>query len=184
MGDARSAFTGATTGGALGAGFGPIGLGVGAGVGGLIGLTTDLFGGGEKEAMKKLIAKQEEIARETRLRRFDQQTGRMNALGTQLQAFDPLNKAMAQMYGADAAFTPEQFAQMGQSPMPRPELESKYVDYRGNDPKVQGYIEDTMRKQAQWDAAEAERKRKLLGMSRPQGPAPIDMPQPLAPRGR
>lgn len=190
MGNAQSAFQGGVTGASIGAAGGPIGAGIGGALGLGLGAFTDVFGGGDNDAMKKLIRKQEELAKQVSLDRIDRQIAGGNARGQQLAAFDPLNKTLARINGADSAFTPEQFAAMAKSPMPRPELESKYWNYQGRDKKTQAYIEDFMRKQQQWDEAEAARQEMVRkSISRPESsphirPTRVAAPPPPVVRGR
>lgn len=72
--------------------------------------------GAQSDAEKALLKKQEQMATEAaRRQRMNEQT-RLNGQAQQLQAFGPRNQVMAQMFGPDAAFTPQQFAQMGADP--------------------------------------------------------------------
>jgi len=132
--------------------------------------------GAQGDAEKALQKKQEELAREAKLRRQQMQEARMNALGQSMLAFNPQNQAMAQMFGPQAAFSPEQFAQMAQNPMVPQQLPPELQNYRGTDPD----------KQAQVEAFLANRDRQNQLMQRlqplPQGPQPLQMSQPAPAR--
>ena len=75
--------------------------------------------GAESDAQKALIKKQNQLADEARKRQVQMQEARMNALGQSMLAFAPRNAMMAQMFGPQAAFTPQQMGQMVQNPMPQ-----------------------------------------------------------------
>jgi hypothetical protein len=90
--------------------------------------------GAESNEQKNLVKKQQQLAEEARKRRLQMQDANMNALGQSMLAFAPRNQMMAQMFGPDAAFKPEQFAAMAQNPI-RPQLELSGSDYRGRAPK-------------------------------------------------
>lgn len=75
--------------------------------------------GAESDAQKALVQKQKQLAEETRKRQVQMQEARMNALGQSMLAFAPRNAALAQMFGPQAAFSPEQMGQMVQNPMPQ-----------------------------------------------------------------
>lgn len=72
--------------------------------------------GARTDEQKRLLAKQKQQAEEAEKRRIEMQRTRMNALGQSLLAFNPQNQMMAEMFGAQAAFSPQQFAQMGADP--------------------------------------------------------------------
>lgn len=77
-------------------------------VGGLLGAETD--------SEKALLEKQKQLAEEAKKRQKQNEQARLNALGQQMLAFNPQNQLMAQMFGPDAAFTPQQFSQMASDP--------------------------------------------------------------------
>jgi hypothetical protein len=140
-----------------------------------------LMGGRTKEE-KQLIAKQEQLAQEAKVRQGQQQDARMNALGQQMLAFNPTNQMMAQMFGPDAAFQPEQMAAMAQGE--KPAYDEKWSNYKGTDKKTQNDINEYIRRKKEYDAAEASRRDMIMGgIQRPgPGPAPIQMPTPQAAR--
>ena len=144
-------------------------------VGSLLGAKTD--------SEKALEAKQKQIAAEARKQQELNQQSRMNALGQQMLAFNPQNQMMAQMFGPQAAFQPEQMAQMAQNPM-KPIYDEKWSNYQGTDRKTQADIEDYIKRKAEYDRQEAARRDMLMGgIQRPgAGPAPIQMSAPQAAR--
>ncbi len=72
--------------------------------------------GSRTDATKELDKKQKQLAAESELRMRQNAQTRMQALGQSLLAFNPQNQMMAQMFGPQAAFSPQQFAQMAADP--------------------------------------------------------------------
>jgi hypothetical protein len=142
-----------------------------------------LFGGDSSKEQKALIAKQEQMAREAEMRRYQMQTARMDAMGQRMAAFNPMNQRMAQMLGPDAAFKPEQLASMVQNPL-KPQLPPELMNYTGTDDKKEQQIRDYMYQLEQYKKAEEARKQRVMGgvSPLPAGPAPISMPTPQAAR--
>jgi len=140
-------------------------------------LIQQLAGGRTKEE-KQLLAKQEQMAAEAKVRQGQQQDARMNMLGQQLLAFNPRNQMMAQMFGPQAAFTPEAMAQMAQGPAPA--FDQEVGGYTGTDPKKLAEQHEMIRRLQEYQAAEAARREMLMnGIQQPgPGPAPIQMPTP------
>jgi hypothetical protein len=138
--------------------------------------------GGKTKEEKALIAKQTQLAQEAKVRQGQQQDARMNQLGQQLLAFNPSNQLMAQMYGPQAAFQPEQMAAMaqGQAPAQDPSIRN----YMGDDQKKLQAKREMIRRQDEYDAAEAARRDMLMGgIQQPgPGPTPIQMSAPQAAR--
>jgi hypothetical protein len=173
---------------------GALGGPVGAGVGGLVGLGYGaLFGGDDDKAKKALLAKQKQMAAEFEARAKQQHQESLQGLSQQAMAFAPRNQMMAQMFGADAAFTPQQFADMTSDPGAK-SLEEATANWNASamqnpiDPVTRSRTRGAMNPQVQADlerARENERRKQWL-MQRmgptPQGPAPIQMPTPQ--RGR
>lgn len=116
---------GGTTGAAVGSMGGPIGAGIGAGVG-LLGAAFGLFG--DDSESKALAKKQQEMADEAARQKKRNEQSRMQALGQSMLAFNPQNQMMAQMFGPQAAFSPQQMAQMAADPTPGPEAEQWIKD--------------------------------------------------------
>lgn len=116
-GAAGAGAAGAGAAGAAGAAAGGLSLADAIGLGGLglsgIGLVASQIKTGPEKA---LIAKQKELAEATEQRRKQQEQERLNRLGQQLLAFNPLNQAMARMYGPEAAFSPDQMSQLAGDP--------------------------------------------------------------------
>jgi hypothetical protein len=111
----QGAITGTLSGAALGGAFGgPVGAGIGAGVG--------LLGGAfgfldpDDEDQKKLIRKQEQMAREARAREEQLRRAGLQSMGQTMGAFAPRNRAMAEIFGPEAAFSGEQMADMTADP--------------------------------------------------------------------
>jgi hypothetical protein len=74
------------------------------------------IGGYQSDSEKALLAKQQQMADDLKKRQADNERQRMNALGQQLLAFNPRNQMMAQVFGPEAAFTPQQMGQMAADP--------------------------------------------------------------------
>jgi hypothetical protein len=72
--------------------------------------------GAQSDAEKKLLKKQEEMAKEAAKQRRRNEQARLNSIGQSMLAFNPRNQVMAQMFGPEAAFTPDQFAKMAADP--------------------------------------------------------------------
>jgi hypothetical protein len=128
-------------------------------VGGLLGAETD--------SQKALVKKQEQLAEEAKKRAQQNAQARMNALGQSMLAFNPQNQMMAQMFGPQAAFSPQQFAQMGA------------------DPSVAGMPWGTgTDEQRRAQAEDAARRKKIEQQMTPlgPGPAPLRLPPPQAGR--
>lgn len=109
-------------------------------VGGLFG------GGGESDAEKALKRKQMELAARAEQRAQQQrlQAPQLQGSAQQLLAFDPMNQAMARMYGPESAFTPSQLAKMVQNPQGMPGID----DWA----KQQGFAPTKQQGQAQVNA--------------------------------
>lgn len=125
------------------------------------------FLGAETDSQKALVKKQEELAAEAKKRAAQNAQARMQALGQSMLAFNPQNQMMAQMFGPQAAFSPQQFAQMAQ------------------DPTVAGQPWGTgTDEQRKAQALDAERRRKIEQQMQPlgPGPAPLRLPPPQAGR--
>lgn len=115
--------------------------------------------GAQSDAEKQLLKKQEEMAKEAAKQRRRNEQARLNSLGQSMLAFNPRNQVMAQMFGPDAAFTPQQFAQMAADPN-APERAANWG--KGTDEE----------RQYQVQARDAERKRQAMIMNGMQQPGP------------
>lgn len=128
--------------------------------------------GAQSDAQKALLAKQKQMAEEAKKRQRINEQARMNALGQKILAFNPQNQMMAQMFGPEAAFSPQQFAQMAQNPMPQQAWGT------GTDEERINQVKDR----------DAERARQSMIMNNmrplPGGPAPLDPRTPQAARRR
>ncbi len=126
--------------------------------------------GSKTDAQKQLLEKQEKMAKEAEKRAKQMEQARMNALAQKVLAFNPQNQLMSQMFGPDAAFTPQQMAQMVQNPMPQQPWGT------GTDAERIQQVKDR--------DAEKRRQEMVTGAFQPPspGPAPMRMPTPQAPR--
>ena len=142
-----------------------------------------LMRGGDSKEQKALREKQEQLARETELRRQQTQTARMDAMGNRMAAFSPMNQRMAQMLGPEAAFQPSQLAGMVENPM-KPTLPPELYDYAGTDPKKLAQINEFMRRREEFKQEEERRKQRVMSgvAPLPAGPSPIQMPTPASAR--
>lgn len=127
--------------------------------------------GAQGDAEKALAAKQQQLAQEAAQRQKQMQQARMNALGQSMLAFNPQNQMMAQMFGPQAAFSPDQFAQMAKNPIPDATPWGTGTDQQRQD-------------QVTNRNAEQARQQQIRQQMQPvgPGPAPIRMPAPLPPR--
>lgn len=126
--------------------------------------------GAQSDAQKALIKKQQEMAADAKKRQEQNAQARMNALGQSLLAFNPQNQMIAQMFGPQAAFSPQQFAQMAADPRPQQPWGT------GTDQERRDQV---LRKQ------EEERRQRMLAQGMQPlgpGPAPLRLPPPQAAR--
>lgn len=198
MPGAGNYIAGGATGAGVGAAFGgPVGAGIGAGIG-ILGAGFGLFG--DDSAAKALQKKQEQMAEEAKKRQAESARTRMNALGQQMLAFNPQNQMMAQMFGPEAAFSPQQFAAMGADPgatsrakfdeakstyeaeMSRHAAAGEKVSLAGRKRAAEalGMTPEVVRRMEE----DEERRRKIEQQMTPlgRGPAPIQMSAPQASR--
>lgn len=148
---------------------GPIGMGLS----GLVGEDTmskvPLLGpllGAEGDATKQLKQTQERLAAEAAKQREKNAQMRMNALGQQMIAFNPQNQAVAQMFGPEAAFNPQQMQQMAADPRPQ---------------QAWGTGTDQERRDQVLRKREEEKRRALMQQSMaplPQAAPPLNLPAP------
>jgi hypothetical protein len=153
------------------------------------------LGGYRSDATKQLLATQQRLAQETAEQRKQNERMRMNALGQQMLAFNPQNQAVAQMFGPEAAFNPQQMAAMANDPGARSQQDFQAAQQAAMptfnspiDPKtrtrqgsvMQGWTpEDLQRMQ------ENERRKQMLQQNLqplPQAPPPLQMTAPQAGR--
>lgn len=141
--------------------------------------------GAESDEQKALVKKQEQLAREAELRRAQTQNASMNALGTRMLAFNPRNQLMAQMFGPQAAFTPEQMAGMVQSPMGGPPPpDPSLINYAGTDPAKRAQLADYTRQLGEFQGQEQQRHDRVAGGMTPLGPGPAPLQQRRPAPGR
>lgn len=137
----------------------------------------------ESDEQKALVAKQQQLAREAKLRRAELDRQNLNSLGQSMLAFSPHNQVMSQIYGPQAAFSQTQMSAMIANPKGMPEM-PQGMDQTSTDPRVQAEQERVMRERDEWRANE-ERRRKLLeaNFAPPApGPAPLDPRRPAPAR--
>jgi hypothetical protein len=145
-------------------------------VGGLMGAQTD--------SQKALLKKQEQLAEEAKKRQRQNEQMRMQALGQSMLAFNPQNQMMAQMFGPQAAFSPQQMGEMARDPGARTREEFEAAQRQAMQPsqdhRMQGWTGDDMRRME-----EDERRRARVAASMTPlgpGPAPLRLPTPQAGR--
>lgn len=141
-------------------------------------LAIDKLAGNSDKENQQLLDMQKQIAHDAEVRRGQAQDARMNMLAQQVLAFNPRNQMLAQMFGPQAAFTPEAMAQMVQGPAPN--WDQDLLNYTGNDQERLKAKREMIRRKNEYDAAEAQRQQMIMnGVQAPgPGPAPIQMPAP------
>jgi len=148
---------------------GPIGMGLSAVVGEDTMSKVPLLGpllGAQGDATKQLAETQKRLAEETAKQRERNAQMRMNALGQQMLAFNPYNQAVAQMFGPEAAFNPQQMQQMAADPRPQQQWGT------GTDQERKDQV--LRRQQEQQRQAMLQQGLRPL----PQQPQPISLPMP------
>lgn len=146
-------------------------------LGGLMGAQTD--------ATKALLKKQEQLAAEAKAQQQKNAQMRMQALGQSMLAFNPQNQMMAQMFGPQAAFSPQQMAQMAADPGARSREEysaahAKAMEQPWQDRRMTGWTGDDVKRMEE----DEKRRRMIAQQTTPlgPGPAPLRMPPPAAAR--
>lgn len=123
------------------------------------------------KAENDLIEKQKELAAAAKARQTQVQQEGMNRLGQQMLAFAPLNRAMQEMYGQGAGYSPEQMGAMVADP-------GAQQGFDNNNPGGPS-IEEVKRRQA----ADLQRQAQVSGAFAPaQGPAPLQQRTPMPAR--
>jgi|APDOM4702015073_1054812.scaffolds.fasta_scaffold00032_12 hypothetical protein len=144
--------------------------------------------GAESDSQKALIKKQEQLDAEAKKREQQNVQARMRALGQSMLAFNPQNQMMAQMFGPQAAFSPQQFAQMTGDPGARSEAEYKQAHAKALE---QPWAGDRRLSTQGWSAAdiqrmqENEKRKKMIAQQMTPlgpGPAPLNLPPAAAAR--
>lgn len=138
--------------------------------------------GARSDAEKQLLAKQQQMAQEAKVRMGQQQDARMTGLAQQLLAFNPRNQMLAQMFGPQAAFTPQQIGQMTQGPAPQTDLIGKYD--ANNQPLQPEAQQEQRRRLGEYQAAEQRRQDLINGNFQAPGPGPAPIAMPQAQRAR
>lgn len=137
---------------------------------------------GPTREQKQLMELQRQLALQAQQRQGQIQDERMNQLGQQVLAFNPRNQMLAQMYGPQAAFTPEQMATMVQGQ--EPSMDPNILNYAGNDQGILRQKQEMIRRHNEWLKAESQRRDMVMNnfQAPGAGPAPINMPAPQAAR--
>ena len=139
------------------------------------------LGGYESDEQKALIKKQEQMAAEMKKRAQQNEQARMNALGQKMLAFNPQNQLMAQMFGPDAAFTPQQFADMAANPLANPAAASQ-----AHQQSLASGKPMTPEQQQEWQRVQEDKRRRAMVQQNMQapwpGPAPLQQRTPQAAR--
>lgn len=137
---------------------------------------------GKTKEQKQLIELQKQMALEAQQRQGQLQDQRMNQLGQQVLAFNPTNQLMAQMYGPQAAFSPEQAAQMVQGQ--EPPMNQDILNYAGTDQAKLQQKREMIRRHNEWLQSEQQRRDMMMNnfQAPGPGPAPINMPAPQTAR--
>lgn len=161
----------------------PFGLGLGIGEDTMARIPVlNTLTGSQTDAQKRLLQKQQQLAEETKKRATENERARMNALGQQVLAFNPLNQTMAQMFGPEAAFTPQQFANMVTDPYARTQgdFSAAHAESMRTGKPVQGFSATDLQRME-------EDKRRRAGVQQgmtPLGPGPAPLKQPPPQPGR
>jgi hypothetical protein len=137
--------------------------------------------GAQPDSQKALLKKQEQLAAEAKKRAQQNAQMRMQALGQSMLAFNPQNQMMAQMFGPQAAFSPQQMAQMSSDPgaMGRDQYHKEWEKSLMSGQPM-GVSADEIRRME-----ENERRMKQVRQQTTPlgpGPAPLRMPPPQAGR--
>lgn len=137
--------------------------------------------GAESDSQKALQKKQKELAEEAKRRAKLNQQMRMQALGQSMLAFNPQNQMMAQMFGPQAAFSPQQMAAMASDPgAMRPEEFQKQWQESLMSGKPMGASADEMRRMQENQA----RMGRVQAQTTPLGPGPAPLKLPPAQAAR
>jgi hypothetical protein len=151
------------------------------------------LGGYESNERKNLLKAQGRMAAAMRQRQVANERARMNAVAQSAQAFGPQNQMMGQMFGPEAAFSPQQMASMTADPLARSKADFEAAQKKAMmsgpiDPKtrqrtggkLEGWSEDDLRRMRENEARQSQVQAAFSPA--PQGPAPLKPMQPLAPR--
>lgn len=151
------------------------------------------IGGYQSNSQKALIKKQEQLAAEAKQREQQNAQARMNALGQSMLAFNPQNQMMAQMFGPQAAFSPQQMAQMAGDPgaRSRADFEAAHQKAIMNGPidfktrsRTGGTIEGWTAEDIKRMEENEKRMRMVEQQTTPLGPGPTPLRLPPAAAAR
>lgn len=147
--------------------------------------------GAKSDATKALLKKQEQMAAETKAQQEKNARMRLQALGQSMLAFNPQNQMMAQMFGPQAAFTPQQFAAMTNDPGARSAADFTAARQQALARQSPDGRNAPSRHMPDFTAADLQRmqenerrKAAVAQQMTPIGPGPaaLNMPAPAAPR--
>lgn len=140
------------------------------------------IGGYESDADKALIEKQKQLAAEAKKREEANAQARLQALGQSMLAFNPRNQMMAQMFGPQAAFSPEQFAQMGSDPYAKPidQAQAAWIQANRQNPNA---IPPEVQADLERARANEARKRQIQQGMQPLAAGPAPLGRRPAPQG-
>jgi len=133
--------------------------------------------GAQSDTQKALLKKQEQLAAEAKQQQERNAKMRMQALGQSMLAFNPQNQMMAQMFGPQAAFSPQQFGQMASDPgAMSAEAFSNAREQSLRTGQPMGVSQQDMQRMRENEA----RKRQIAQQMTPlgPGPAPLRLPAP------
>jgi hypothetical protein len=147
--------------------------------------------GAKSNEQKELERRQQEMATQLQKRAAVNQRARLQALGQKMLAFNPQNQMMAQMFGPQAAFSPEQMAQMTADPFA---MSQQQFDEETNAALMRGSINPRTRQREMSEqdrvrlveeqrrrVEDAARQQRVQGQMAPVGPGPAPL-QPRAPQ--
>lgn len=149
--------------------------------------------GARTDAEKELVKRQKAMAEDVRKRQRLNERARMNALGQKMLAFNPQNQMMAQMFGPEAAFSPQQMGAMAADPMARSRGEYDAAHQQAMmagpiDPKtrqrtggpMQGWTADDLQRMEEDERRRAGVEAAFSPVG--SGPAPLQKTRPMAAR--
>jgi len=137
--------------------------------------------GAQPDSQKALLKKQEQLAAEAKKRAAQNAQMRMQALGQSMLAFNPQNQMMAQMFGPQAAFSPQQMAQMSSDPgaMGRDQYQQQWEQSLMSG-KPMGVSADEQRRMQENERRMAMVRQQTTPLG--PGPAPLKLPPAAAAR--
>ncbi len=136
--------------------------------------------GAESNERKALRKKQQEMGADFKKRQRMNERARMNALGQKMLAFAPQSQMMAQMFGPEAAFSPQQMGAMSADPMAMNQEQLSAMHAEGM--KTGGSADDYIRERDRMAEDQKRRAGVEAAFAPTQGPAPLQKVKPQAAR--